>query len=119
MSTDELSGRIAEHLPYLRRYARALTGSQATGDAHAAATLEAILADSRVIDPDLEPKAALFRVFHRLWHSGGAPSKSEESGPRAAAHAHDRRLHLPEGAFIEKKKAPDHRIGRQSRNEGQ
>ncbi|MEO6299382.1 MAG: response regulator, partial [Paracoccaceae bacterium] len=35
---------IAANLPYLRRYARALTGSQTTGDRYAAATLEAILA---------------------------------------------------------------------------
>ena len=33
--------RIAHELPYLRRYARALTGTQRTGDAYAAATLEA------------------------------------------------------------------------------
>jgi DNA-directed RNA polymerase specialized sigma24 family protein len=30
---------VAQHLPYLRRYARALTGSQASGDAYVAATL--------------------------------------------------------------------------------
>ena len=30
---------LAPHLPYLRRYARALTGSQATGDAHVRAAL--------------------------------------------------------------------------------
>ena len=31
---------VAQHLPYLRRYARALTGSQVSGDAYVAATLE-------------------------------------------------------------------------------
>ncbi len=31
---------LAPHLPYLRRYARALTGSQASGDAHVRAALQ-------------------------------------------------------------------------------
>ena len=32
---------LAPHLPYLRRYARALTGSQQSGDAHVRAALSA------------------------------------------------------------------------------
>ena len=43
-----LGDQIARNLPYLRRYARALTGSQATGDAFIRATLEAALADSEL-----------------------------------------------------------------------
>ena len=43
-----LGDQIARNLPYLRRYARALTGSQATGDAFVRATLEAALADSEL-----------------------------------------------------------------------
>src|SRR5476649_2092014 len=35
---------LAPHLPYLRRYARALTGSQRSGDAHVRAALTALLA---------------------------------------------------------------------------
>ena len=40
-----LSTRIAPLLPLLRRYARAVTGSQNAGDAYVAATLEALIAD--------------------------------------------------------------------------
>ncbi|MBC7312112.1 MAG: response regulator, partial [Rhizobium sp.] len=40
-----LTARVAAHLPYLRRYARAVTGSQTSGDAYVAATLEALIAD--------------------------------------------------------------------------
>ena len=36
---------VSEHLPFMRRYARALTGRQSSGDAYVAAALEAILAD--------------------------------------------------------------------------
>ena len=42
----EFTASVAEILPFLRRYARALTGSQQSGDWFAAATLEAMLADS-------------------------------------------------------------------------
>ena len=42
MSRSQL---VAEHLPLLRRYARALTGNQASGDAYVAAMLETLLQD--------------------------------------------------------------------------
>ncbi|MBV2358386.1 response regulator [Thalassococcus sp. CAU 1522] len=64
---------IAANLPYLRRYARALTGQQETGDRYAAATLEAILSDRSLYADDLGPKVALFRVFHAIWSSSGMP----------------------------------------------
>jgi CheY-like chemotaxis protein/DNA-directed RNA polymerase specialized sigma24 family protein len=58
---------IARHLPFLRRYARALTGSQARGDAFVRATLETILSNPEKIERDLSPRAALYRVFHVIW----------------------------------------------------
>ncbi|MGI3210959.1 response regulator [Roseovarius tibetensis] len=66
------SRQIAEALPYLRRHARALSGSQSAGDAYAAETLEAILADRTSLDPALSPRIALFRAFHRIWAGDGA-----------------------------------------------
>ena len=39
------SSAVAQYLPYLRRYARALTGNQTSGDAYVAAALEALIAD--------------------------------------------------------------------------
>jgi CheY-like chemotaxis protein len=64
---------IARNLPYLRRYARALTGSHHTGDLYAAATLEAILADPAIMATGEDVKTALFRSFHAVWSSAGAP----------------------------------------------
>jgi CheY-like chemotaxis protein/DNA-directed RNA polymerase specialized sigma24 family protein len=58
---------IAHHLPFLRRYARALTGSQARGDAFVRATLETILNAPDKVDRDLSPRVALYRVFHIIW----------------------------------------------------
>ena len=59
---------VAEHLPLLRRYARALTGSQASGDAYVGAMLEALLQDPSLLDEKHGPRAGLFR-FTRIWNS--------------------------------------------------
>jgi CheY-like chemotaxis protein len=90
--TRDLSDEIGSHVPYLRRYARALTGGQSSGDAYAIATLEAILGDASIFDSDLSPKVALFKAFHSIWHSSGAPSDGQESGLRAAAQRHMAKL---------------------------
>jgi CheY-like chemotaxis protein len=60
---------VAEHLPLLRRYARALTGSQTSGDAYVGAMLEALLQDPALLDDRLGPRAGLFRLFTRIWNS--------------------------------------------------
>lgn len=85
---DDPGKAIAANLPYLRRHARALTGDQSTGDKYAAATLETILADATAFDAELDPKVALFKVFHSIWHSSGAPSDGTETGLKAMAHQH-------------------------------
>ncbi|MCQ0093744.1 response regulator [Roseovarius sp. M141] len=74
----DFSQQIAHHLPYLRRYARALTGSQSSGDAFATATLEAILEDRAAYANDPSPRVALFRAFRLVWQSVGAPDMGED-----------------------------------------
>jgi DNA-directed RNA polymerase specialized sigma24 family protein/CheY-like chemotaxis protein len=66
MSRSQL---VAEHLPLLRRYARALTGSQSSGDAYVGAMLEALLQDPSLLDERHGPRAGLFRLFTRIWNS--------------------------------------------------
>src|SRR5258705_8220059 len=66
MSRSQL---VAEHLPLLRRYARALTGNQASGDAYVAAMLEALLQDTTLLDQRHGPRAGLFRLFTQIWNS--------------------------------------------------
>ena len=51
-----LGQELAPHLPFLRRYARALTGSQAHGDAFVRATLEAIVAKPDEFPRDVDPR---------------------------------------------------------------
>ncbi|MDR9486395.1 MULTISPECIES: response regulator [Sediminimonas] len=77
-SRPDRAQHVAQDLPFLRRYARALTGSQKTGDNYAAATLEAMLSDVGMFDKDLDPKVALFRAFHRIWESSGAPVDTDD-----------------------------------------
>lgn len=84
----DLSSMIAANLPYLRRYARALTGSQQTGDRYAAATLEAILEDMSIFEDGHSPKITLFRAFHQVWASAGAPIGEPDSRYSAIAQAH-------------------------------
>ena len=88
----QISQRIAQQLPYLRRYARALTGSQSSGDAFASATLEAILSDPSMYDPSLPPKVSLFRVFHGIWTSVGSPTETSDISTERAANRHLLRL---------------------------
>ena len=64
-----LLARLAPHLPYVRRYARALTGSQASGDAYVGAALEALVADPALIGEEGGPRVALYRLFTKIWNS--------------------------------------------------
>jgi DNA-directed RNA polymerase specialized sigma24 family protein len=64
-----IAARIAPHLPYLRRYARAVTGSQTSGDAYVAAVLEALIADVSVFPEASNDRISLYKLFARLFGS--------------------------------------------------
>ena len=64
-----LSQEIAPHLPYLRRYARALAGSQTSGDAYVRACLQALVADPSCFEMTHGAKIGLYRMFHVLWNA--------------------------------------------------
>jgi DNA-directed RNA polymerase specialized sigma24 family protein len=97
-----MSKSIAPHLPYLRRFARALAGTQAAGDAYVAATLEVLIEDPSLYDMTLDPRVALYRTFLGLWNSVDLNLKPE----LAAGHPTvvDRKLEsitpLPRQAFL-------------------
>jgi DNA-directed RNA polymerase specialized sigma24 family protein len=71
---------VLRHAPYLRRYARALTGSQKEGDGFVRATLESLLGREDTLVEGLPLRVALFRAFHQTWrkalngHSIDSPS---------------------------------------------
>jgi DNA-directed RNA polymerase specialized sigma24 family protein len=85
------SQAVAQHLPYLRRYARALTGNQNSGDAYVAATLEALIEDPAVLEKGAGPRVALYHLFTKIWNSvgvNGAVEPAEQGLPVEQRLAH-------------------------------
>ena len=97
-----IARQITPHLPSLRRFARLLAGSQASGDAHVAATLEALIEDPEAFPQALPPRQALYHVFLKLW-SSTAPLTAEKE-PRLRVAPQERNLSaitpLPRQAFL-------------------
>src|SRR4029077_13234022 len=83
-----ISDAVAPHIAFLRRFARALSGTQVSGDAYVAATLEAILADPDCLEAELDPKVALYKLFLRGWRNVPANAHVEAAtfGDEASAN---------------------------------
>ncbi len=92
---------VARHLPFLRRYARAVTGSQQSGDAYVTAVLEAILEDPSNLPGEDDARVSLYRAFTKVWNSipvNGAPESGDDRLPAEARIA--RLTPLPRQAFL-------------------
>ena len=70
---------FAPHLPFLRRYARALTGSQDSGDAYIRASLQALVENPEVVDNVEDSRLSLYRFFHVIWGTTGAQLEGKDS----------------------------------------
>ena len=77
-----IAERVTAHLPYFRRFARSVTGSQKSGDAYVVSTLEAILADPSIFAPDLPPRVALYRTFLTIVNSIALNTQKSEQDDR-------------------------------------
>jgi DNA-directed RNA polymerase specialized sigma24 family protein/CheY-like chemotaxis protein len=64
-----LAELVSPHLPYLRRFSRALTGSQQGGDSYVEALLEAIVADPASARQGSDMRVVLYSLLCRLWES--------------------------------------------------
>ncbi|MGZ8408384.1 MAG: response regulator [Hyphomicrobium sp.] len=99
MSTSSLADLIAPQLPYLRRFARALMGSQDRGDAYVVAMLEALVADNRIFDRNVAPRTAAYKAFINVWNSVPTNGRADPAGDIA-----DRRIETlnpgPRQAFL-------------------
>src|SRR6187399_1441766 len=85
-----LGDALKPHLPFLRRYARALTGSQNHGDNFVRATLEAIVAAPEAFPRDVDPRLGLYRTFHAIWSSANIeeePGHAAGTDPEGIAQA--------------------------------
>jgi len=80
-----LGSQVAAQLPYLRRYARALTGSQQTGDAFVRATLEAALSDAQLQQSLAGGRVPLYRAFNKVWSSAYLDMPADDSPAGADA----------------------------------
>lgn len=82
-----LARELSPYLPGLRRYARALTGDQARGDALIGVMLQALVDNSALFPAQLDPRAGLYKFFHTVWsrmnddeaaRSEGAPGRTAQ-----------------------------------------
>lgn len=64
-----LGERLAPHLPLLRRFARAVCGSQSYGDNCVRVTLERLVESSDIFPADVDERVGLFKVFIDTWTS--------------------------------------------------
>ncbi|HVY50465.1 MAG TPA: response regulator [Devosia sp.] len=96
-----VSQQVAAFLPFLRRYARALTGNQGSGDAYVTATIQAMIEDAELAKLGPNPKVSLYRLFSKIWNS---VSLNTNEAPRAVSLPADHHLSritpLPRQAFL-------------------
>lgn len=98
-----LTAKVATHLPMLRRYARAVTGSQTSGDAYVAAVLEALIADVSSFPEAKTNRIALYQMFSSIFSSAAIevePIESPFAWEKRAAANLAAVSPLPRQAFI-------------------
>lgn len=76
-----MTDTLAPHLPYLRRYGRALTGTQEAGDAFVRGALATLSSGERKLPEGVSPRLGLYRIFQTLWSEQSHP---ERKGGNAA-----------------------------------
>jgi len=96
-----ISDLVRPHLPCLRRFSRALNGSQEEGDADVVRLLETLVADQCRLRRDLPSKIALYQLYIELWTE---PSKRSSDKGVELEDWVDRRLRTleprPRQAFL-------------------
>jgi DNA-directed RNA polymerase specialized sigma24 family protein/CheY-like chemotaxis protein len=92
---------VADCLPYLRRYGRALTGRQSSGDAYVAAALEALLEEGHALERARSPRVELYRVFTKIWNSIDLNEATEPADAPLPVERHLAHIApLPRQAFL-------------------
>jgi CheY-like chemotaxis protein len=69
---------LTPHLPYLRRYGRALTGAQEQGDTFVRKTLSALLSGQKKLPEGVSPRLGLYRLFQSIWSAEDSPDQRSE-----------------------------------------
>ncbi len=76
--------RIGVYLPQLRRFARALCGSQASGDAYVLAMLECLVEDPSLLNQAIDGRIAVYQLLLKIWGSIGIEGAQEGHDPFGA-----------------------------------
>ncbi len=92
----QLSSELMAWLPSLRRYARALTGSQDAGDDLVVRALERLSIGPRLAD-DIAPKIGLYKVVSDVWNSVIGKHIMDMAAKGSLAAAADERIGQLEG----------------------
>src|SRR5258707_15644919 len=79
-TTRTLSEAITRTLPFLRRYARAVTGSQERGDEWVRLCAEVAMRQPELIADAEDTKLGVFALFHRLRQPFGGLEERGEAG---------------------------------------
>jgi CheY-like chemotaxis protein len=101
-----ISGDIKAHIPYLRRFSRALTGTREGGDDYVLAMLEIVVADQSKISASENLKITLYRLLLEIWRAAPIDAHAEHSAEQgkgneiAARRNLDAVSALPRLAFL-------------------
>src|SRR3546814_10889929 len=88
-----LGQAIAPHLPYLRRYGRAISGSQTSGDALVARLLQTLVADPDAVDTGADLRIQLYRMVHANFGVAAEEAAAdEEAGAAIRSEEHTSEL---------------------------
>jgi CheY-like chemotaxis protein len=94
------SQTVSSHLPFLRRYARALTGSQESGDKYVEAALNALVNQPDLIEDNSAVRVEIFRVFSKIWNSLAVNGRSDPIDPHPANRHLSQIGPMPRQAFL-------------------
>ncbi len=101
---SSLSETLAPELPFLRRFARALCGTQDSGDAYVVAMLEALVEDRSLFPNGLAARTAIYRTFLKVWNSVAINGTADVASTDRGEEGPDRRIELlssrPRQAFL-------------------
>ena len=90
-----LGQAIAPHLPYLRRYGRAISGSQQSGDALVAGLLQTLVANPGAVETGSDLRIQLYRMVHDNFGLAAEAQPAEEPVANDIAIADARLRRIP------------------------
>jgi CheY-like chemotaxis protein/DNA-directed RNA polymerase specialized sigma24 family protein len=96
----EVSQEVSTALPSLRRYARALTGSQESGDAYVVAAIETLIKQPDLLEGAGDVRVELFRIFSKIWNSVAANQGADQGDALPIERRLSQIAAMPRQAFL-------------------